>query len=53
VVLTLPAVIGAVAARMPIRIHQRLGAPPRDERRNMYRRVRIVDTLLVLVPGSP
>jgi hypothetical protein len=50
-VLTLPAVIGAVAARIPIRIHQRLRAPSRDERRNMYRRVRVVDTLLVLVHG--
>ena len=53
VVLTLPAVIGTVAARIPIRIHQRLGAPSRDERRNMYRRVRVVDMLLVLVHGPP
>jgi len=53
VVLTFPAVIGAVAARIPIRIHQRFGAPSRDERRNMYRRVRVVDTLLVLVHGPP
>jgi len=53
VVLTLPAVIGAVATRIPIRIHQRLGAPPGDERRNMHGRVPVVDTLLVLVHGSP
>ena len=51
VVLTLPAVIGAVAARIPISFHKRLGAPFRDERRNMYRRVRVVDPLLVLVHG--
>ena len=47
------AVIGAVAAGIPIRIDERFGAPSRDERRNMYRRVRVVDTLLVLVHGSP
>ena len=53
VVLTLPAMIGAVAARIPIRIHQRFSAPPRYQRWNMYRRVRVVDTLLVLIHGPP
>ena len=52
-VFTLAAVIGAVAARIPIRIDERFGAPSRDERRNMYGRVRVVDTLLVLVHGPP
>jgi hypothetical protein len=52
-VLTLPAVIGAVATRIPIRIDKRFGAPSRDQRRNVYGRVRVVDTLLVLVHGCP
>jgi alpha-beta hydrolase superfamily lysophospholipase len=53
VVLTLPAVISAVAAPIPIRIHERFGAPSRDERTDMHRCVGVVDTLLVLVHGSP
>jgi hypothetical protein len=53
VVLTFPAVIGAVAARIPIRIQERFGAPSRDERRNVYGRVCVVDTLPVLVHGCP
>jgi hypothetical protein len=49
--LTLPAVIGAVAAPIPIRIHEHFGALSRNERKDMHRRVGVVDTLLVLVHG--
>ena len=51
VMLTLPAVIGAVAAPILTRIHKHFGALSRDERKDMHRRVGVVDTLLVLVHG--
>lgn len=53
VVLTLPAMIGAVAAPIPIRIHEHLGALSRNERKDMHGRVGVVDTLPVLVHGAP
>jgi hypothetical protein len=51
--LTLSAVIGAVAAPIPIRIHDRFGPPSRGERKDMHQRVGVVDTLLALVHGFP
>jgi hypothetical protein len=53
VMLPLHAVLGAVAAPIPIRIHQRFGAPSRDQRKDMHRRVGVMDTFLVLIRGSP
>jgi hypothetical protein len=53
VMLTLPAVIGAVAAQMPIRTGEHFGAPSGDERRDMYGRVGVVETFWVLVHGGP